>query len=205
MTTQIKSSVSQALDKAAQSTDDFLAQVATLASYGAFVAAKGPKRRYLAVSRFNMFRAVIMYEVFATDLSKAEVMGMAGVSEKRYEDMHKSRDYLIIKKLILQAAIDTGTPQTMQEASATFEAPLVSGVLTTALFGQGRDRLKAIDEFHGRQSSKKGREAEEIRVRLPPEFEELIARASKIVDVTPKLKEKSKALPAADSLSIANK
>ena len=185
--------------RAEEEVTDYLSKVTRLVTYGSYIVLEPDRETLVPASAFMQARALAMMDTFS-EKSNADKAKLIGISSPRVTKLRKMPVYEWCQGRVVEIALELEKPQTMTEAAETFEPMLTSQVLGTALFGAGRDRLKAIDEFTGRMSSKKGREAGEISVRLPPQFIELIERASAFAPKAIETTGEVLALPPADAI-----
>ena len=133
----------------------------------------------LTANRFVKYRQLAIFEHFS-ELTVKEKAERLEVSHWAIREWKKDPDYERVLDRLVVVAEDAARDRSVVEAAQAYEPVLVGELLNTALYGSGRDKLKAIDEFTGRISAKKGREGGEIHLRLPDEFIEQIKEAQKI-------------------------
>lgn len=136
-----------------------------------------PDEEAMTVSRFQQLRQLAIYETFY-DLTRKEQSfhvkpPMAVPTIQRWLQRD---EYKLVEGLVRERATTLAKSGGMMDAAEQLEPQLAEKILHMALQGTGRDRLKALDEFTGRLSAKKGRE-DQLIVRMPPDLEAGIASA----------------------------
>lgn len=129
----------------------------------------------IAVDVFQAFRQLAVYELFY-DITRAVQAEGTGMSVRQIEKALKDERFLQIREMVRTQALALAQHSGMMDTAEALEPQMAEKVLHMALHGRGRDRLKALDEFTGRLSAKKGRE-DKLIIRMPPDLEDAIARA----------------------------
>lgn len=130
------------------------------------------------VRRFQVLRNIAIGEVLLAT-TRAEQAEAAGISPSTVEKWVRTPLYARIREVVNDRAKQVALSGTMLSVAEELEGVFTLEMLHEALRGTGRDRLKALDEFTGRRSAKKGREAS-VTLRLPPQLEEAIMQAREI-------------------------
>lgn len=136
-----------------------------------------PDEDAMTVTRFQQLRQLAVYDVFF-DMTNAEkcYAVQPRLDKNNIWRVRQHEDYRQIRDLLKQRAATIAKSGGMMDAAEQLEPQLAEKILHMALHGTGRDRLKALDEFTGRLSAKKGRE-DQLVVRMPPDLETAIASA----------------------------
>ena len=129
----------------------------------------------MPVDVFQQMRQLAIYELFYSISRKEQAEGL-GVGPKSVSRMLSDEKYLEIMELVRSRAIQVAKSGGMMDTAEQLEPHMAEKVLHMALHGRGRDRLKALDEFTGRLSAKKGRE-DQLVIRMPPDLEAAILSA----------------------------
>jgi len=129
----------------------------------------------MPVDVFQAFRQLAVYELFY-DITRAVQAEGTGMSVRQIEKAIKDERFVAVKDMVREKAAMLAQQGGMMETAEALEPQMAEKVLHMALHGRGRDRLKALDEFTGRLSAKKGRE-DKLIIRMPPDLEDAIARA----------------------------
>ena len=157
---------------------DFLAQVKNLCRFSDCLTDEETDR-FITIESFEKTRALALLDVFS-DMSNKDKAEKAGVAYGTSRKMRATPLYSRVHDRIIDLAKQCASPATMMEAAERFEPVLVNETLNTALFGSGRDKMHAVEEFTGRISAKKGRDAGKIEIRLPDGFLRQIKEAQEI-------------------------
>lgn len=132
------------------------------------------------VDRFEISRKMAMLDLLSS-LKKKDIAEYLGMRSNAAGRIRKTDMYVAVRDRLVEVMKDLARPKTMGEAAEQFEQVLMHETLGMALHGTGRDKLKAGDEFTGRLSAKKGRDAGHVVITLPPGFVEQIRAAQQIV------------------------
>lgn len=141
------------------------------------VVPEDPEEEAMTVTRFQQLRQLAVYDVFF-DMTNAEKCYAVHppINKANIWRTRQQQDYREIVALVKDRAATLARSGGMMDAAEQLEPQLAEKILHMALHGSGRDRLKALDEFVGRLSAKKGRE-DQLVVRMPPDLEQAIASA----------------------------
>jgi len=136
-----------------------------------------PDEDAMTVTKFQQLRQLAIYDTFYSMSNAEKAFAIhPPISAKNIWRTRQQPEYVQLEGLVRERAATLAKSGGMMDTAEQLEPQLAEKILHMALLGAGRDRLKALDEFTGRLSAKKGRE-DQLVVRMPPDLEVAIASA----------------------------